>query len=64
VVDRTRTRLDVPTLRTLFGVEQHPRAGSDRELSLREAVVIETPQWDTPADGQLTMHGDANTGIC
>lgn len=61
VVDRTRTRLDVPTLRTLFGVKQRPRSGSDRELSLREAVVIETPRWDLTLFkvhfGLLTLKG-------
>jgi hypothetical protein len=45
VVDRTRSRLDVPRLRTLFGAKQRPqRRGAD--LSPREAVVIETPRWD------------------
>ena len=39
IVDRTRVRLDVPSLRTLFGVGQRPRyPGVDR--SPRQAVVI------------------------
>jgi hypothetical protein len=46
VVDRTRSRLDVPTLRTLFGVRQRPRSTPGADLSLRQAVVIETPRWD------------------
>lgn len=46
VVDRTRARLDVPTLRTLFGTKQRPRHSSGTELSPRQAVVIETPSWD------------------
>jgi hypothetical protein len=31
VVDRTRARLDVPTLRTLFGVKRRPLRASDLE---------------------------------
>jgi len=46
MVDRTRSRLDVPTLRTLFGVKKRPRAMGTPELSPRQAVVIETPRWD------------------
>jgi len=48
LVDRTRSRLDVPKLRTLFGVKQRPhrRSRLGKELSPREAIVIETPQWD------------------
>jgi hypothetical protein len=47
-VDRTRARLDVPTLRTLFGAKQRPgRNGRHRpDLSPRLAVVIETPRYD------------------
>ena len=44
LVDRTRSRLDVPTLRTLFGAKQRPRGNADP--SPRLAVVIETPRWD------------------
>ncbi len=43
IVDRTRSRLDVPTLRTLFGVKQRPRI--DRDLSARFAAVTERPQY-------------------
>jgi hypothetical protein len=46
LVDRTRSRLDVPTLRTLFGAKQRPRRDGSPELSPRLAVVIETPRWD------------------
>jgi hypothetical protein len=47
LVDRTRSRLDVPLLRTLFGVKQRPRRrDGNADLSPRLAVVIETPRWD------------------
>jgi len=46
IVDRTRTRLDVKTLRMLFGYAQRPRRRSDNDLSPRQAVVIETPSYD------------------
>jgi hypothetical protein len=46
LVDRTRGRLDVPMLRTLFGAKQRPRHCGTRDLSPRLAVVIETPRWD------------------
>jgi hypothetical protein len=45
VVDRTRSRLDVPKLRTLFGAKARPhrdRAGGPPRL----AAVIETPAYD------------------
>lgn len=61
VVDRTRSRLDVPTLRTLFGTKQRPRHGRDRDLSPRTAVVIERPSWDLTIFklhfGLLTLKG-------
>jgi hypothetical protein len=45
MVDRTRSRLDIPQVRTLFGHKGRPhRKGGD--LSSRQAVVIETPRWD------------------
>jgi hypothetical protein len=44
LVDRTRGRLDVPMLRTLFGAKQRPRGSANP--SPRLAVVIETPRWD------------------
>jgi hypothetical protein len=46
IVDRSRTRLDVKTVRTLFGYGQRPRRRSDGDLSPRQAVVIETPSYD------------------
>ena len=47
LVDRTRGRLDVPTLRTLFGAKQRPRRrDGNADPSPRLAVVIETPRWD------------------
>jgi hypothetical protein len=45
-VDRTRSRLDVPTLRTLFGAKQRPGRNGTPDLSLRLAAVIETPRYD------------------
>src|SRR5688572_24132534 len=45
VIDRTRSRLDVPTVRTLFGAKTRPhrhRASGPPEL----AVVIERPRYD------------------
>jgi len=46
MVDRTRSRLDVPALRTLFGVKKRPRATGTPDLSPQQAVVVETPRWD------------------
>jgi hypothetical protein len=45
VVDRTRSRLDVPAVRTLFGVGQRPRR-ADPELSPRQGVLIQRPRWN------------------
>lgn len=60
VVDRTRTRLDVPKLRTLFGVGQRPRNPSG-DLSPRQAIVIERPRWNLTLFkvhfGLLTLKG-------
>jgi hypothetical protein len=44
VAYRTRSRLDAPALRTLFGVMQRP-AGAD-EPSMKLALVIEKPAYD------------------
>lgn len=59
VADRTRSRLDVPALRTLFGVKQRP-AGT-AEPSLKLAVVIERPKYDLTLFkvhfGLLTLKG-------
>ena len=46
IVDRTRSRLDVPILRTLFGAKQRPGRNGTPDLSLRLAAVIETPRFD------------------
>jgi hypothetical protein len=64
LVDRTRSRLDVPMLRTLFGAKQRPRLGGSADLSPRLAVVIETPRWDLTLFkvhfGRLTLKGSTN----
>jgi hypothetical protein len=61
VVDRTRARLDVPTLRTLFGVKRRPGVNGTPDLSPKLAVVIETPRWDLTLFkvhfGLLTLKG-------
>jgi hypothetical protein len=61
VIDRTRSRLDVPMLRTLFGAKRRPGAGGSADLSPRLAVVIETPRWDLTLFkvhfGRLTLKG-------
>ena len=46
VVYSTRSRLDVPILRTLFGAKQRPGRNGTGDLSLRLAAVIETPRYD------------------
>ena len=60
VADRTRARLDVPKLRTLFGVGQRPRYHVG-DLSPRQAVVIERPKWNLTLFkvhfGLLTLKG-------
>ena len=45
MVDRTRSRLDVPKVRTLFGSKGRPHRPAN-ELSPRQAVVIEKPRWN------------------
>ena len=44
VVDRTRSRLDVPKIRTIFGAAQRPRR-TRKQSSMIEAA-IETPTYD------------------
>jgi len=44
VVDRTRSRLDVPKIRTIFGAAQRPRR-TRKHSSMIEAA-IETPTYD------------------
>jgi hypothetical protein len=61
VVDRTRARLDVPSLRTMFGAKRRPGVNGTADLSPRVAVVIETPRWDLTLFkvhfGLLTLKG-------
>ena len=61
IVDRTRTRIDVPRLRTLFGVGQRPRRVPGADLSNDQAVVIERPRWNLTLFkvhfGLLTLKG-------
>lgn len=61
MLDRTRTRIDVPTLRTLFGVGQRPRRTPGADLSTNQAVVIERPRWNLTLFkvhfGLLTLKG-------
>ena len=44
VVDRVRSRLDVPRLRTLFGVRQRPRGTG--EPSMKLSTTIERPSYE------------------
>lgn len=46
ILDRTRSRLDVPTLRTLFGAKHRPGRHGSSDLSLQLAAMIETPRYD------------------
>ncbi len=59
IVDRTRSRLDIPRLRTMFGSKQRPRTHGG--LSPRVAAVIETPSYDLTIFklhfGALTLKG-------
>ncbi|MDB4872476.1 MAG: hypothetical protein JWL97_3480 [Gemmatimonadales bacterium] len=60
MLDRTRSRLDVPAMRTLFGAKTRPH--SDRaSWPPQPAVVIERPRYDliwfTVAFGLLTVKG-------
>ncbi len=61
IIDRTRTRLDVPKLRTLFGSRSRPHRKAGAEVSPRQAVVIERPAWNLTIFkvhfGLLTLKG-------
>jgi hypothetical protein len=46
VLDRPRARLDMPLLRTIFGVKRRPGVNGTPDPSPKLAVVIETPRWD------------------
>ena len=60
VVDRTRSRLDVPQVTTLFGAKMRPRTARGRRPPRLE-VVIETPAYDLTKFkvhfGNLTLKG-------
>lgn len=60
MVDRTRSRLDIPTLRTLFGAKTRPHRNRKTGPPAL-AVVIETPQYDLTVFkvrfGRLTLKG-------
>jgi hypothetical protein len=61
VLDRTRSRLDVPVLRTLFGAKDRPHHVRPEHEPPRLAVVIETPRYDLTLFkvhfGLLTLKG-------
>jgi hypothetical protein len=61
IVDRTRVRLDVPRLRTLFGAGHRPHRTTGADLSPNQAVVIERPRWNLTLFkvhfGLLTLKG-------
>lgn len=63
VLDRTRSRLDMPTLRTLFGSKYRPgrRPGRTAEPSMQLAAMIERPLYDLTIFkvhyGLLTLKG-------
>jgi hypothetical protein len=46
LVDRTRRRLDVPRLRTLFGAKARPHRDRKHSPNPRLAVVVERPAYD------------------
>jgi hypothetical protein len=45
MVDRTRAKLDVPRLRTMFGAKRRPRLTRRRNTEPRLAIVLETPEY-------------------
>jgi hypothetical protein len=45
LIDRTRSRLDIPHLRTIFGTKQRPQQRRTQSAP-REAVVVERPTYD------------------
>jgi hypothetical protein len=61
VIDRTRSRLDVPILRTLFGAVRRPTKRTRSGEAPPPAVVIETPRYDLTIFkvhfGKLTLKG-------
>jgi len=61
LLDRTRSRLDVPALRTMFGARKRPGRNGAPQLSPRLGTVLETPAWDLTVFkvhfGLLTLKG-------
>jgi hypothetical protein len=61
LLDRVRSRLDVPVLRTMFGARKRPGKYGPAELSPRLGTVLETPAWDLTVFkvhfGLLTLKG-------
>ncbi len=45
LLDRTRSRLDIPALRTMFGARKRPGKNGMPGLSPRLGTVLETPVW-------------------
>ncbi len=60
MLDRTRSRLDIPALRTLFGARRRPGKYGEAP-SPRVGVALETPAWDLTVFkvhfGLLTLKG-------
>jgi hypothetical protein len=60
MLDRTRSRLDIPAVRTLFGARRRPRKYGTAP-SPRVGVALETPAWDLTVFkvhfGLLTLKG-------
>ncbi len=61
LLDRARSRLDVPVLRTMFGARKRPRQYGPAQLSPRLGTVLETPARDLTVFkvhfGLLTLKG-------
>jgi hypothetical protein len=59
MIDRTRARLDIPRLKTIFGAKRRPR--QDRKKKARLEVVVERPTYDLTVlklhFGKLTLKG-------
>ncbi len=61
LLDRTRSRLDMPALRTMFGARKRPGRNGAPQLSPRLGTVPGTPAWDLTVFkvhfGLLTLKG-------
>ena len=45
ILDRTRSRLDIPAIRTLFGLKARPhRQAGKHGLAPRQEIVLEKPR--------------------